>query len=59
MEKFAMIKHKNSEDYDDASEIAIIAFWEIDKKKKFWRCRHFFVVPNPLAREVTNSGSRR
>ena len=52
MEEFAKLKQKSFEDYDDAAEIAIIAFWEIDNKK-FWRCRHFFVVPNPLAREVT------
>ena len=53
-EKFAKLK-KSEEVKTDASEVAIIAFWFMNKSG-VWRCKHYMIVPNPLKRELSPSG---
>ena len=39
----------------DAGEIAIIGFWSL-KNDGYFRCSHSFIVPNPVKRQVSDTG---
>ena len=43
----------NPEAVDDP-EIAIIGFWNLTKNHVF-RCYHYFLVPNPMKREIKDT----